>query len=442
MILLGKGTVVTRDAENPIIYDGGVLLDGSTIVEIGRFEDLKAAYSNVDTIDAHNGLIMPGLINAHHHIYSALARGLSMPGPSPTNFGEILEGLWFKLDKALLADDVKASALLTYLGCIENGVTTIFDHHASYGEIEDSLSIIADAAKQLGVRSCLCYEVSDRNGEVAMKAAVRENMRFAREAQKDPARLAAMMGLHASFTVSKDTLDYVKTQNDLNLGYHIHVAEGPEDGADSLAKYGVSPVRRLYDEKILGPNTITGHCVHIDDADVQLLKETSTNVVHNPESNMGNAVGTTDILKLLDAGVTVALGTDGYTNDMIESYKAANCLVKHVQHKPYVGWSEVPQMLFENNRKIANQFFDTTVGILKPGAAADVIVLDYIAPTPMTANNINGHLLFGATGMHVVTTISDGVPRMIDRKLQGIDKVDLMTFVRQTSERLWKRLNA
>ena len=340
MIILGKGTVITRDTDRPIIYDGAVAIDGTQIIDIGTYDELCKTYTNAEIIDAHNGLIMPGFINAHHHIYSALARGLSLPGPAPTNFGEILEGLWFYLDNKLTAPDVKASALLTYLGCIENGVTTIFDHHASYGETANSLSVIADVAKQFGVRSCLCYEVSDRNGVDQMKAAVAENVRFGKEAKKDPSRLAAMMGLHASFTLSSDTLDYVKAQNEDKLGYHVHVAEGPEDVADSKEKYGMTPVRRLVEAGILGPKSIAGHCVHVTDQDVELLKESQAKVVHNPESNMGNAVGTTDILKLLGAGITVGLGTDGYTNDMLESYKVANCLVKHEQHKPYVGWAK------------------------------------------------------------------------------------------------------
>ena len=428
MIVLGKGTVITRDTDRPIIYDGAVVIDGTQIIDIGAYDELCKQYKDAKIIDAHGGLIMPGFINAHHHIYSALARGLSLPGPAPTNFGEILEGLWFYLDNKLTAPDVKASALLTYLGCIENGVTTIFDHHASYGETANSLSVIADVAKQFGVRSCLCYEVSDRNG-------------FGKEAKKDPSRLAAMMGLHASFTLSPETLDYVKAHNEDKLGYHVHVAEGPEDVADSKEKYGMTPVGRLVESGILGPKSIAGHCVHVTDQDVELLKESQAKVVHNPESNMGNAVGTTDILKLLGAGIIVGLGTDGYTNDMLESYKVANCLVKHEQHKPYVGWGEVPHMLFENNRKMANEFFDTTVGILKKGADADVIVLDYAAPTPLDENNINGHLLFGANGMYVVTTISDGVPRMIDRKLQGIDKAEVMNEILATSKGLWKRLN-
>ena len=440
MIILGKGTVITRDTDRPIIYDGAVAIDGTKIIDIGTYDELCKTYTNAEIIDAHGGLIMPGFINAHHHIYSALARGLSLPGPAPTNFGEILEGLWFYLDNKLTAPDVKASALLTYLGCIENGVTTIFDHHASYGETANSLSVIADVAKQFGVRSCLCYEVSDRNGVDQMKAAVAENVRFGKEAKKDPSRLAAMMGLHASFTLSSETLDYVKAQNEDKLGYHVHVAEGPEDVADSKEKYGMTPVRRLVEAGILGPKSIAGHCVHVTDQDVELLKESQAKVVHNPESNMGNAVGTTDILKLLGAGITVGLGTDGYTSDMLESYKVANCLVKHNMQHPNVGWTEIPNMLFNTNPAMIEKFFPVKVGTLTPGAEADVIVLDYIPRTDLHADNINGHLLFGLNGLNVITTISGGKVRMLDRQLCGMNKEELLREVRQISHRLWKRL--
>ncbi len=159
MILLGEGTVITRDPANPIITRGAVVMDKGAIVEVGAYDTLKSKYADATVVNAHGKLIMPGFINAHHHIYSALARGLSIPGNNPTNFNEILEGLWFFLDRHLKKEDVWASAVATYLACIENGVTSIFDHHASYGETEGSLSVIADVARQFGVRSCLCYEV-------------------------------------------------------------------------------------------------------------------------------------------------------------------------------------------------------------------------------------------------------------------------------------------
>lgn len=442
MILLGEGTVITRDPANPIITRGAVVMDKGAIVEVGAYDTLKSKYADATVVNAHGKLIMPGFINAHHHIYSALARGLSIPGNNPTNFNEILEGLWFFLDRHLKKEDVWASAVATYLACIENGVTSIFDHHASYGETEGSLSVIADVARQFGVRSCLCYEVSDRNGREEMEKAVAENVRFGKEAAKDPAHLGAMFGLHASFTLSDDTLAYVREQNIDKLGYHIHVAEGMADVDDSLAKYGVRTVERLYRQGILGNRTIAGHCIHVDAEEIKRLQETKTTVVHNPESNMGNAVGAPDILALYKAGVRLGLGTDGYTSDMLESYKVANCLVKHRSGLPNQGWTEIPTMLFDTNRDIAGDFLNARVGILKAGAAADVIVMDYTAPTRLDATNINGHLLFGANGMNVITTISDGIVRMQDRQLVGMDKEKLMEEVRRVADGLWKRLLA
>lgn len=445
MLLLGEGTVITRNPAQPMITRGAVVMDGKTIIAVGGYDELKAKYPDATVINAHGKLIMPAFINAHHHIYSALARGLALPNYNPTNFNEILEGMWFYLDNNLNRNSVWASAVATYMACIENGVTTIFDHHASYGETGGSLSVIGDVAKEFGVRSCLCYEVSDRNGQEAMEAAVAENVRFGKEVKAtnpEDIELAAMFGLHASFTLSPATLDYVRKQNTDALGYHIHVAEGISDEEDSLAKYGKRVVNRLYDEGILGPTTITGHCIHIDAEELSILKKTDTMVVHNPESNMGNAVGAPDILTMTKAGLRVGLGTDGYTSDMLESYKVANCLVKHRSGLPNQGWVEIPTMLFDTNRKMAEQFFNITTGILTPGAAADVIVMDYEPPTRLTADNINGHLLFGANGMNVVTTISNGVVRYQDRQWQGLDKQALLGEVREIAEELWHQLKA
>lgn len=441
MILLGEGTVFTRDAQRPMIENGAVVMEDSKIVEVGDFEMLRKKYPEADYVDAHGGVIHPGLINVHHHIYSALARGLSLRDFAPKDFLEVLEGQWFRIDKGLMNPDTKASAVATYLSCIQYGVTTIFDHHASYGELDGSLSVIAQEARRFGVRSCLCYEVSDRNGREEMEKAVAENLRFAQEAKKDPDHLAAMMGLHASFTLSPETLDYVVNENTENLGYHIHVAEGIADLEDSLNKYGLRTVERLYQKGILGKKTLAGHCIHVNDDEVKRLADTDTMVVHNPESNMGNAVGASDILKLYNQGILLGLGTDGYTSDMFESYKAANCLVKHRAQNPGVGWTEVPEMLFNNNRMIAERHFSQTLGVLKPGAVADVIVIDYDAPTAMNESNINSHLLFGVNGSDVVTTISDGIVRMKDRELQGMNKKALLTEVRAAADSLWKRLN-
>ena len=442
MFLIGNGRLFTRDTEHPYIECGGILVDGNIIKEIGTFDELKAKYPNLEVIDANNQIIMPAFINVHNHIYSALARGLSIKNHNPKNFIEILEGLWWNLDEHLTLEDDKVSAEVTYLNCIENGVTTIFDHHASYKKTEGSLMEIAKVAKEYKVRTCLCYEVSDRNGEEEMKKAVKENVDFINYANRDTTdMIKGTMGLHASFTLSDETLRYVVEQNPKDGGYHIHIAEGITDVEDSLSKYGVRTVERLNAMGILGPKTVAGHCIYIDDNELDILKETDTMVVHNPESNMGNAVGAPDILKIYDKGILIGLGTDGYTNDMVESYKVANILQKHMHKDPNCAWGEIPTMLFENNAKIANRFFSTPLGKIKEGYAADIIFVDYDPLTPMDENNVNSHILFGINGYSVTTTICNGEVLMRDRKLLHIDKKKVMEESRKQAADLWKRVN-
>ena len=443
MLLMGNGRLITRDAANPFLADGCVAMEGNRIVEVGGTATLKARYPQAEFVDARGGVMMPGLINAHEHIYSAFARGMAIRGYNPKGFLDILDGLWWTLDRHLLLKDTRLSADATMIDCIENGVTTLFDHHASYGEIAGSLFAIADSAKQYGVRANLCDEVSDRDGQEKMRAGVKENVDFIRYAKQDTSGLlAGLFGMHAQFTLSDATLAYCREQAPEGAGYHIHVAEGIEDVYACLKEHGKRPVNRLHDFGILGENTICGHCTHVSDAEIDLLKETGSNVAHNPESNMGNAIGCPPTLHMLHKGVCVGLGTDGYTNDMLESLKVAKLLHQHNLHDATVAWGEAPQMLFDNNAKLATKYFGRELGVLKTGAAADVIALDYQPLTPMDETNIGGHVLFGMSGRSVIHTVIDGVVRMKDRELIGVDKQAVLAHCREASADLWKRINA
>ncbi|MDP4110220.1 MAG: amidohydrolase family protein, partial [Bacillota bacterium] len=253
--------------------------------------------------------------------------------------------------------------------------------------------------------------------------------------------IAGMMGLHASFTLSDETLELCAAQKPEGVGYHIHVAEGIEDLHHCLKHYGKRIIDRLMDLGVLGPKTITAHCIYVNRHEMELLKETDTMVVHNPESNMGNACGCPPTMEIVHHGVLTGLGTDGYTHDMTESYKVANILHKHHLCDANAAWAEVPQMLFEGNAKIAGRYFEKPLGILKEGAAADVIVSDYIPLTPMDGGNCNGHILFGMTGKNVVTTVCNGKVLMKDRILTGIDEEKVMAEVREESVKLWKSIN-
>jgi len=443
MIIIGNGRLITRDDGNPYIENGAVALDGAVIAKTGRTDALKKEYPEAEFLDARGGVIMPAFINTHEHIYSAMARGLSIRGYKPKGFLDILDGMWWTIDRNLSLEQTRQSARATYIECIKNGVTTIFDHHASYGAIGGSLFAIEDAAKEMGVRSCLCYEVSDRDGEDKCRQAIKENSDFIKHALRDGrGMIAGMMGLHASFTLSDTTLARCAAEKPDGVGYHIHVAEGIEDLHACLRDHGKRIIDRLMDMGILGPKTITAHCIYVNPHEMELLKATDTMVVHNPESNMGNACGCPPTMELVHRGILTGLGTDGYTHDMIESYKVANLLHKHSLCDATAAWAEVPEMLFVGNARIAGRYFPEELGVLKRGAAADVIVMDYNPLTPFDGTNCNGHILFGMNGRNVVTTVCNGKVLMKDRELVGIDEEKVMAEVREESEKLWKQINA
>ena len=442
MFLIGNGRLFTRDEKNSFFENGAVVWTDNTIVEVGDFETLKKKYADAEFIDAKGGVIHPAFINTHEHIYSALARGLSIKGYAPNGFLEILDGLWWTIDRNLDNDLTKLSAEATYLECIKNGVTTIFDHHASFGEISGSLFAIEEAARDFGVRSVLCYEISDRDGKEKAHAAIKENVDFAKHALslKDDF-IKGMMGMHASFTISDETMELCRKEKPKEIGYHIHVAEDILDLHRCLKEHGKRIVDRLYDWDVLGEKTLLAHCIYVNPHEMDLIRDTNTMVVHNPESNMGNACGCPPTMEIVHKGILTGLGTDGYTHDMIESWKVANILHKHHLVDPGAAWAEVPEMLFQGNARIANRYFEKKLGVLEKDAAADIIITDYIPPTPMNAGNLNGHMLFGMNGRSVVTTVGNGKILMKNRELQGIDEERCLAKIREGAARLEKKIN-
>ena len=441
MLLVGNGCLVTRNAKNSVVDAGAVAIDSDRIVEIGDTTVLRGKYPGATFVDAAGGLIMPGLINTHMHFYSSFARGMDLKAQSPQEFGQILERLWWRLDKVLTPEDVYYSAAVAMMDCIRNGVTTVFDHHASPGCVEGSLFQIADAAKELGLRTCLCYEVSDRDGESVAAQGIAENAAYIRDCQQanDPMR-RALFGLHASFTLNDDLLRRSAEQAaELAAGCHIHTSEALSDADDCRRRYGKRVVERLRDFGVLGPASIAAHCVHVDPYEMEILQQQQSLVVHNPESNMGNAVGCAPVLAMLRQGVRVGLGTDGYTADMLESLKVANLLHKHVQRDASVAWAEPHEMLFGQNAAFASACFGETLGRIVPGAPADVIVLDYEPPTPLSAENLGAHILFGCMGRAVRTTVVNGRVLMQDRQILVADSAKIAAQARQQAEKLWQR---
>lgn len=447
MLVVGNGRLITRDENLPYLASGAVAIEGDTIKEVGEDSVLKAKYPDAEYVDAQGGVIMPGLVNCHTHIYSGLARGLAINGCNPTNFLENLEQQWWKIDDNLTLSGTKASAYATILESIRNGVTTIFDHHASFCEIPGSLFEIKDAAQELGMRSCLCYEVSDRRGAEKCAQSIKENADFAKWAAKERKEnnntmIAAMFGGHATFTLSDETMDKMAEANNGLTGFHIHVCEGMNDVWDSRQnRGGISPIERLLQHNLLGPDTMLGHCIHVTPAEMDIIKESGTSIVNNPESNMGNAVGCAPVLEFMRRGIPCHLGTDAYTHDMLESLKVFLIIQRHNAAMPNVGWGEDMQMLFKNNPAMASKYFGRKIGALTPGAAADVIVMDYPTFTPFSDENIDGHMLFGMMGRSCRTTIINGKVLYKDRAFVDIDEERINAWTLAEAKKLWGTLN-
>lgn len=440
MYIIGNGRVITQNDNNPYIEDGAVVIKNDKIVAVGEFKKLRNEYLEAEFLDAKQGIIMPGLINTHMHIYSSFARGMDVKGET-SNFDKILENLWWKVDKNLNLEDTKYSAYGTYIESIKNGVTTVIDHHASPYKIEGSLKEIAVVAEEIGIRTSLCYEVSDRDGIEITDKGINENISFIKWAEsKNSDMIKGMFGLHAAFTLSNETLAKCqKAMEGIDAGYHVHTAEGYTDLKESLKKYGKRVVERLNDFGIFREKTIAVHCIHVNEHELEIIKESKCNVVHNPESNMGNAVGCSPVIHMMKKGIKVGLGTDGYTADMLESLKVANIIHKHHLCDPTVAWQEAPLMLFRNNREIVEKQFGCKVGILEVGAKADIAVFDYIPNTELNKFNYNGHILFGLSGRGARTTICNGKIIMKDREILTINEETVLEKSREVSKKMWER---
>ena len=431
-----------------LIEDGAIFIDAEGRIDaLGSTEELIKQYPAAERWDAAGQLVLPASICTHTHFYGAFARGMSIPGEPPANFSQILKKLWWRLDRALTQEDIRYSALVCLIDAIRHGTTTLMDHHASPNAIAGSLDIIAETVREAGLRSCLCYEVTDRDGPGRAQAGIAENIRFARKqmADREP-QIAASFGLHASLTLSDETLaDCISAANDLNgpgPGFHIHAAEAVADQEDSLRKSGKRVINRLHDAGMLGPRTIAAHCVHVDRSEIEILAKTGAWVTHQPRSNMNNGVGTAPVEAMLQADVKVGLGNDGFSNQMFAEMKAAYLAHKLAQRDPRASSADlVMRLAYENNARLARVFWpDLRLGELCEGAAADLVFLDYHPTTPLTAENLPWHLIFGIEASAVTGTICAGRVLMRDRRLLTLDEKAITARSRELAAQVWERI--
>jgi putative selenium metabolism protein SsnA len=443
-MLITNGTIITWEQPNRILENCSICIEGETIKEIGQTSEMLLRYRDTEIIDAQGQFILPGNICAHTHFYGAFARGLGIPGLPPKDFPEILEKLWWPLDKSLIEEDIKYSALVCLLDAIKHGTTTLFDHHASPNSIQGSLDEIAAAVIEAGVRAVLCYEVTDRDGFQKSKDGIKENIRFLdyiRGNNKYGGKIAALFGLHASLTLSDQTLSLCRENLPIGTGIHIHVAEHPIDEYDSVFKSGMRVVDRLHKFELLGPNSIVVHAVHVDAKEIEILSNTGTWVTHQPRSNMNNGVGISDIESMMRAGIKVCLGNDGFSNAMWEEWKTAYLVHKlqHLDPRRMNGFDVVQMAVYNNAQLTTTMFENREIGVLKTGSQADIIFVEYNPFTPLTVANIPWHILFGFHESMVTTTMVGGKFLMRNRELLTLDEEKIVFNARKHAKNVWSR---
>jgi len=442
-MLITNANVITWEKPNRILENHAVLIENGVITALGSQKELVERYPEAERVDAEGQYVMPGNICAHTHFYGAFARGLGIPGSAPQNFVEILQDLWWPLDRSLTPEAVRYSTLVCLVDAIRHGTTTLIDHHASPNSIPGSLDLIGEGVDEAGLRAVLCYEVTDRGGEAQAKAGIAENLRFIERVRREkPAqgRLAANFGLHASLTLSDATLDACRQQAPEGTGFHIHVAEDVADEYDSLEKSGLRVVDRLHKHGILGPNTIAAHAVNIDAHEIELLAQTGTWVTHQPRSNMNNAVGVAPVESFLRAGVRVGLGNDGFSNAMWEEWKTAYLVHKAWNRDPRrMSAALIAEMAIDNNGALASKLFGTQIGSVVTGAQADLIFVDYHPFTPLNPGNLPWHIVFGFHESMITTTMVAGRILMRNHQVLTLDEEAVARRANELAVETWQR---
>jgi putative selenium metabolism protein SsnA len=427
LALCGATVVVALDP--PEVVSADVVLAGDRIAAVGT------APPGVARRDCSGTLVVPGNVCAHHHLYSALSRGMPYRLAPPVTFTEILQRVWWRLDRALDEQAIRASALRGGLDALRAGTTTIVDHHASPNAIDGSLDIIADTLAELGVRSVLCYEVSDRDGPERAAAGIAENRRFL---TRSVGLARAMVGAHASFTLSDDTLGGLVDVAKLGgVGVHIHVAEDAADQVDARARWGHGVVERLDRAGVLTDRALLAHCVHVVPPELQVVTDAGSTVVCNARSNMNNSVGHSPFNHVASG---VALGTDGIGGDMFTESQVGYFRAREAEVGTPGSWPLA--RLVDGARFAGRVHAEPLLGTVRPGAPADLVVLDYPTPTPVTADNLVGHWVFGLSPGQVRDVYVAGELVVEDRRSTRVDELEVAAAGAAEAERLWARMDA
>ena len=412
-----------------------MIIENGIITQINS-TDISIRQKDFDIIDAQGRVVTVPNVNFHDHIYSRLAKGLPLHG-SMENFPEILENLWWKLDLLLDHEMIKASADMAAIESIRNGVTYIFDHHASPSHTLGSLNCIKETLCEFNIRNVLCFETSDRNGEQLKEEAIKENQDYFLYNTNENSK--GMFGLHASFTLDDSTLNSIKdflAKND--IGIHIHICEDESDRNLSMKKYGKSPVQRLLDFNLVNEKSILVHGVHLTKEELDLLKDKKPALAINLDSNLNNAVGTPQF-KNIPEEISILCGTDGMHANIPRSQKQFFLMMRNQKLSFDKAFYLFRKMYFDQHKFVRKYFPDFSS--LQVGDRADLIIWDYVPPTPINQSNFFGHYIYGILERQIHSVVQNGKVLMNDFSLTDIDETKINNYIYSQGKRLVESLS-
>ncbi len=429
--------IVTGEASGRIIEKGHIVFEGSRIKSVAAGNPK----GDIDVeFDASGKVAIPGLITAHTHLYGILLRGASLNIDLPTDFAQVLQRVWWPVDEALTLEDAYASALAASADMLRNGSTFFADTYSGPNSIESSLDMIAKATEEIGIRSMLAFEATERHTKEEGQRGLSENVRFAKKI-KGNELTSLMMSIHASFTVSDDLIQQAaKMARNIDIPLTIHTSEGLVDLYHNLERYGERTIERLNRLEALGPKTVLAHCVHINNHEIELISKSKTSVAHNPMSNMLNAVGISPVIDMLNEGITIGLGNDGWIFDPFENMRCAYTIHRLASGNPsIIGPDQIFRMATLDGARCYG--LENKIGSLEAGKLADIVILDCSrVPTPITCSSIIGHIISTFNGRDVSDVFVNGELVVKNREIVRVPDNKIREVSQESAARLWKRL--
>ena len=437
MTIVAGEWMIAEPGRDPV-RDGAVRVAGAIITEVGTRSELIALHPGDEVVTG--GALLPGFVNAHTHLYGVLAHGIP-PGGAVADFRSFLVDYWWpRVEDALDQEMIAVATEWAIAEMLRTGTTTFYDILEAPRSLPGALAVQAEVADRLGARGILSFEATERAGAEIAELGLRENEAMIERGRAVPESLiGGAMCFHTTFTCSEAFVRRaVELAAEHDVFCHAHVNEGTYEADETLRRFGKRTVELYADWGVLSDRFLASQCVQIDALELELLAQHGVRVSHMPLANCEVGGGIAPIPELIDAGVTVGLGSDGYLNDMFQVMRGAFLIHKGRLRDPQTMSARTVLELATSAGAHALGL-DTTVGVLAPGRAADLLLVDLSVPTPPTAHNIYDQLVLWRSGDDVTDVMVGGRWRVRGRELLGVDLPRLRARVREQAVRLWTK---